>query len=77
MLLQVRPHAAKRMRQRRITEADIRSALTNYESKTETPENSYRFEGPDTNGHTLKVWCNKSMAGPDRFMVNSAARKGE
>lgn len=77
MQLQLRPHATKRMRQRRISEEDIKSALRNYQSKTETPENSYRFEGPDTQGRTIKVWCNKSMAGPGRFMINSVARKGE
>lgn len=77
MLLQLRPHAKRRMQQRRVSEADIRSALTNPYSKVETPENSFRFEGPDSQGAVIKVWCNKSMAGPDRFMINSVARKGE
>lgn len=65
------------MRQRRITEDDIKNAIKNHTVKEQTPENSYKFEGPDLAGNVIKVWCPMAMSGPKMYIINSTARKGE
>ncbi len=49
-------HARQRMRQRRVTEADVESALRNHFERIATPEPSIRYRGPGLSGDTLKVW---------------------
>lgn len=65
------------MRQRRVSEDDIKHAIKNHIVKERTPENSFKFEGPDLSGNIIKVWCPVTMAGPDMYIINSTARKGE
>lgn len=68
-------HVRQRMRQRGVTEEDIRSAIANYVLRTETPKPSIRFEGKGVSGDMLRVWCPPDQAGPDTYIVKSTAWK--
>ncbi|WP_366804894.1 DUF4258 domain-containing protein [uncultured Brevibacterium sp.] len=77
MLLKITNHAKSRMRTRRVTEDDIEYVLSRKCNKTETPKDSFKFEGKAQDGRTLKIWCPKDSAGPGIFTVKSVAWKEE
>lgn len=57
MRLRIRGHPAKRMIERGVTEADIRSALENFHTRYEGPRaDSVTYIGPGNNGADLKVF---------------------
>lgn len=70
-------HARKRMRQRSVSEADVEHALKNYVQRTKTPKNSIMYQGPGTDGRTLKVWVFPDRRPDADKTVKSVAWKDE
>ena len=76
MNLRFTQHVRERMRERDITEADVRSALANHFSSDDTPKNSVRYIGPGLVGADLKVWIVQPGLSASPAIVKSAAWKG-
>ncbi|MBZ5735636.1 DUF4258 domain-containing protein [Nocardioides sp. TRM66260-LWL] len=56
MNLVIRGHPRERMRERKVTEADIENALSNFHTSMEDhPQDSIVYIGPGCDGRDLKV----------------------
>ncbi len=68
-------HARDRMRERGISEIDVRFVLDNPQSVEDTPKDSVRFIGEPRPGRLLKVWVLPYPADSDVRRVKSTAWK--
>lgn len=76
MNLRFLSHARDRMRERGITELDVRTALRNYHLSTQTPKNSIKYVGVSPDGRReLNVWVLPPGITADPVTVKTVAWK--
>ena len=56
MRLHIVGHPARRMRQRKVTGADIENAIRHHHTSVSTRPDSITYIGPGMSGQDLKVW---------------------